>query len=420
MAKVERISSVDILRGWVMFTMIFVNCGFFMAPWWAEHYATDGNGNGITYVDVIFPAFLFLAGVAIPLAFERYQHTFKDGVTKLYHVLYRSATLMIMGLLYVNDSYSKEMGFSRPFWFATALLIICLTWQQYKGENRYGKWLSNILRLAGLAGLIGFFYYYKSASGLEIRPSWWGILGLIGRAYMIGALFYMIVGKRAELMMLAVLLVSMMHVASFGGELNSWWWFTWGDRVSIVAGQSSITMLGVVCGIKLLKLGELPGSTEKHKEMLKFLVIFAALSGAVGVVLNSWYGLHKNSTFPAYVYTAVAITIVMWIVIYLACDVWKMNNFITRFFQQVGSVPLTAYVMSSLVTNVLRIIPPLPVMGDKSYFDILFKSLAPLAHQAGLPLWSVQVIGALQTLFFVLVVTFICIGLKKRKIFLKI
>ena len=70
MPKVERVSSVDILRGIVMATMIFVNCSYFNAPWWSLHYKS--GGDGITYVDLVFPGFLFLAGVAIPLAFERY------------------------------------------------------------------------------------------------------------------------------------------------------------------------------------------------------------------------------------------------------------------------------------------------------------------------------------------------------------
>ena len=55
-----------------MFTMIFVNdlAGVSpnTVPWWMRHF--PGNGNGMTFVDLVFPAFLFLVGMSIPSALE--------------------------------------------------------------------------------------------------------------------------------------------------------------------------------------------------------------------------------------------------------------------------------------------------------------------------------------------------------------
>src|SRR2546423_15699493 len=68
-----RVWSVDVLRGLVMFTMVFVNdvAGVDAAPWWMKHYEESGRGkNGMTFVDVVFPAFLFIVGLSIPLAVE--------------------------------------------------------------------------------------------------------------------------------------------------------------------------------------------------------------------------------------------------------------------------------------------------------------------------------------------------------------
>ena len=63
-----RIVSVDILRGLTMLVMIFVNdlAEVKGLPWWTYH--MPGHANGMTYVDVVFPAFLFILGMAIPLA----------------------------------------------------------------------------------------------------------------------------------------------------------------------------------------------------------------------------------------------------------------------------------------------------------------------------------------------------------------
>lgn len=415
MPKVERVSSVDILRGIVMATMIFVNCSYFNAPWWSLHYKS--GGDGITYVDLVFPGFLFLAGVAIPLAFERYEKNWRGRGLNLFHVIYRAATLMIMGVLYVNMSPDVEkMGLTYRWWLIIPLLLIFMVWHQYRGEKRWGHWVSNIIKLCGVAGLIWYFSYYETPWGSGLQASWWGILGLIGRSYLIASLLYMIIGRRTELLMFTVLMMTLIHIVSFGGGLNEWWYLGFGAPVSIFWGQGSVTMLGVVCGAKLLEAQKEGDREQRHRDLLRFFIFFALLSFICGEVLHKIYGIHKDSTFPAYVYTSVGYTMLVWIMVYLISDIKGINNAVTRFFLQVGSVPLTAYVMSSLVNKLLSEIP----LFGKTVFHWLFKSLGPWAADLGWPMWIAQWLGALQTVFFVIVVCLICIGLKRAKIFLKI
>src|SRR5262245_60344502 len=65
-----RIDSVDALRGLTILLMVFVNDLGPGAPAWMLHIQPP-NADGMTLADVVFPAFLFLVGVSIPLAFER-------------------------------------------------------------------------------------------------------------------------------------------------------------------------------------------------------------------------------------------------------------------------------------------------------------------------------------------------------------
>src|SRR5205814_9594266 len=62
-----RIVSVDALRGYVMFTMIYVNdiAGVpdEIVPPWTKHFH---GKSGMTFVDLVFPAFLFIVGMSIP------------------------------------------------------------------------------------------------------------------------------------------------------------------------------------------------------------------------------------------------------------------------------------------------------------------------------------------------------------------
>ncbi len=63
-----RLSSIDIFRGLTMMLMIFVNdlASVKGLPWWTYH--MPRRANGMTYVDMVFPAFLFIVGMSIPLA----------------------------------------------------------------------------------------------------------------------------------------------------------------------------------------------------------------------------------------------------------------------------------------------------------------------------------------------------------------
>ncbi len=64
----HRILSVDALRGITILVMIFVNelAGVSGIPQWMKHMPADADA--MTFVDVVFPAFLFIVGMSIPFA----------------------------------------------------------------------------------------------------------------------------------------------------------------------------------------------------------------------------------------------------------------------------------------------------------------------------------------------------------------
>ena len=64
----KRILSIDVFRGFTIFMMVFVNdlAGVGNIPDWMKHMPADADA--MTFVDVVFPAFLFIVGMAIPFA----------------------------------------------------------------------------------------------------------------------------------------------------------------------------------------------------------------------------------------------------------------------------------------------------------------------------------------------------------------
>jgi predicted acyltransferase len=69
-AKPQRLVSLDLLRGLAVIGMIIVNE---MAGMESPVYPLllHSRWNGLTIADVVFPAFLFMVGVSIPLVFKR-------------------------------------------------------------------------------------------------------------------------------------------------------------------------------------------------------------------------------------------------------------------------------------------------------------------------------------------------------------
>lgn len=61
----KRLKSLDIFRGIAIVLMIFVNSGG-GHYWWIEH----AVWNGLHVADVVFPWFLFIMGVCIPLSLK--------------------------------------------------------------------------------------------------------------------------------------------------------------------------------------------------------------------------------------------------------------------------------------------------------------------------------------------------------------
>ena len=67
----ERILSIDAFRGITILVMIFVNelAGVRDIPQWMKHMPRDADA--MSFVDVVFPGFLFIVGMSIPFAINQ-------------------------------------------------------------------------------------------------------------------------------------------------------------------------------------------------------------------------------------------------------------------------------------------------------------------------------------------------------------
>ncbi len=100
--------------------------------------------EGLTFVDLVFPAFQFIVGMSIPLAMgprlARGESIFKT----IFHVLTRTIALLAIGIMMVNSDLgpnSQTMGWSGTWWTVlmyTAAIFACCALSPI-GKKRAGR-----------------------------------------------------------------------------------------------------------------------------------------------------------------------------------------------------------------------------------------------------------------------------------------
>ena len=229
----NRVLSIDIFRGLTIVLMVFANTSTKMGlPWWMEHAShTEGKHQLITWPDVIFPAFLFIMGMAIPLAMEKRLSKGAPWLQVVGHVILRGLLLMWLGgVLYGFGINGEKMGISIAAWVAmgfVALGALLLDWPT-KSSGLGGKpiWVW-FLRTAALAYFIWATTAYRGSEGsLFFKSSGFtfSILGLLGFGYIITSLIWLATRESmsARLAVYGLAILLGMHLQHSDAFLQQW------------------------------------------------------------------------------------------------------------------------------------------------------------------------------------------------------
>src|SRR5581483_2123574 len=179
-----RVVSIDIFRGLTIAVMIFVNelAGVRGLPWWTYH--AHANQDVMTYVDMVFPFFLFIVGMSMPLSIEQRLRRNASLVSLWLHVLLRSLSLLVLGLILANveKADTARMPVSASGWGLMGLVAAGLYLNVYPKSER-GQRIARFLRPLGLMGVAFAFAIFRRTTH-DGRAAWLDfsypeILGLI-------------------------------------------------------------------------------------------------------------------------------------------------------------------------------------------------------------------------------------------------
>jgi predicted acyltransferase len=202
---------------------------------------------------------------------------------------------------------------------------------------------------------------FDPADTVWLRHSWWGILGLIGWAYLVASLVYLAVGHRREWLVGATGCLMLLYVAAeanLPAQLASRSWLAWAMPVLLaleagfgwvnshvgiggtLGSLASITAAGCCLGSILAANSEL----RQPAQRLRWALVFAVGLFLAGVLLDAPYGINKIRGTPSWCLFCAALTTVAWALLYWLLDVRGVRGW-SRLVQPAGANPLLAYLL---------------------------------------------------------------------------
>ena len=341
-----RIESIDLFRGLTVLIMIFVdNLGLVKGlPWWTYH--MPENANGMTYVDMVFPAFLFLMGMSIPLSTRAQIARGHSQLQIWWHAVGRSLSLVALGLFVANAPLvdARSTGMSTGLWATLGFVAIALGWIRFPVGDRH-KPIVRGLRFTGFALLVFLAAIFRRATA-DGHIAWldfsdWEILGLLGWAYLLVSAIYLVCRKQstpkkrfAALAFAFAVLVAINALSTAG---RSSWLQPWQPYLQpFEAGLSSMTMAGVLASLLIV---ENDIAVSLRKKGLWTLGIAATLLAA-GSLLRPM-GISKIRDTPSWCLYCVSANFVIALLLYWLADVKQLGG--AKFARTVGANPLLAY-----------------------------------------------------------------------------
>jgi heparan-alpha-glucosaminide N-acetyltransferase len=377
-----RVASVDALRGLTILLMVFVNDLGPAAPSWMHH-IKPSDADGMTLADLVFPWFLFIVGVSIPLAFERARAIGTPVWKQVGHILTRTAGLLIMGVIVLNNE--EDRSSHAQVWGTLAFASLLLAWCAIPREPGIGRNVWIALKVLGVVGLVALLAIFRGERGPAeipflgrvenwawLRTGWWGILGLIGWAYLTAALLTLGLGRGREWLMGAMGLLMALHLAMNNGGLfervdKKAWLGPVRPVVDVVrngvegingyvglggatGSLAAIAMAGCVLGSILRGDSEIKG----HRERLAWAAKFALGLVAAGLVTDTFEGINKIGATPAWCFYSAALACLTWMILYLLMDAAGYRGW-SVLIRPAGANPVVAYFLHPITVGAISI-----------------------------------------------------------------
>ena len=205
-----------------------------------------------------------------------------------------------------------------------------------------------------------------------LRTEWWGILGLIGWAYLTVSILTLLLGRRREWLMGALAILMAVHLAfNHGGLFTRLDHKAWlgaaspalaalaravdglGEFVGLgdaTGSLAAITMAGCLLGTILRRQSDVtdPASGFPGRSTFAFGLFLA------GLVTDTFEGINKIAATPTWCLWSAALGCVLWAFLYLVMDVAGLRAW-SIVVRPAGANPLVAYFLHPIVVGLISV-----------------------------------------------------------------
>lgn len=458
----ERSYALDALRGYAIVTMVLSGSIVFgILPGWMYHAQTPPPSNvfnpdisGITWVDLVFPFFLFAMGAAFPFSIGK---RLSEGVSKFKILLDTSkrALQLVFFAIFIQHFYPwvlsnpqdvrawllsltcfallfpmfMRMPFEAPKWVHSAIKIgayvvafLLLYFTDYAGGRKFDPYFSNIIilvlaNMAFFGTIVYIFTAHSKILRLAILPF---VMAIFLAKDIEGSLAKMIFTWTPLAWMYKFAFLKYLFIVlpgSIAGEYVYEWMKNKEDDDSVdkrIVNRSAIMLLGVallvivsnvVCLYNRWLLPNLiingllfalaywvqRNTISRHQKLWKQLFTLGAYLTLLGLFFESYEGgIKKDPSTFSYYFLCSGLAFLAMVIFHIICDYYKYTRS-TAFLVMSGQNPMIAYVATNLLT-----IPILNLIGVYSYFSI-FSQNVWLGALQGVVITSIAVV---VTMFF--------------------
>jgi len=351
-----RLMSLDVFRGATIASMMLVNNP---GSWDAVYGQLDhAEWNGWTFTDLIFPFFLWIVGVAIPLSTARRIERGESRVALFLHVVRRAAIIFWLGLFLaffsftINGSYTKAGGFGSWFHEMAATIRIFGVLQRIAVCYLIASTIFLCARLRGqIAWLVGLLMGYWLLMKLAPVPGYGaGVLTKEGNfsAYVDG----MVLGKH-----------------------------TWGGKPWDPEGVVSTIPAIATCLFGILT-GQLLQMKRSVEQKTAWLFVAGNLLMFAGAIMNIWLPINKNLWTSSYAVFMAGLAMDIFAVCYWLVDVKGYQRWVKP-FAIYGMNAITVFMLSGVLGRITLEVKVHDATGKamalKGYlFETFFNG--PLSH----------------------------------------
>ena len=315
----NRLHSLDALRG---FDMFWIAGGAMMfnalaeagdARWidWVSLQCQHVDWHGFRFFDMIFPLFLFIAGVSWPFSLASRKNKGQSRAKIYRHVIQRAIVLVFLGMVY----------------------------------NGLFRFNFEELRIASVLGRIGLAWMFGALIVMNARLLWQGVwLAIILLGYYAMMMLIPVPGYGAGDLSMEGNLASYIDRMILPGKL----YLGIHDPEGLFSTLPAIgnALFGMLTGQLLIRKKQVISDYRK----LAIMVLSGILLIALALLWDMVFPVNKNLWTSSFVLLTSGISLLLLSLFYLVTDIWKIRGW-SFIFVIIGLNPITIYLAQGGMIN---------------------------------------------------------------------